>query len=120
MVQVCCGLGLRACELVALKWCDLDWQAQTVFVKRSFVGEINPTKSEASEDRLPLGPELIEFLLLRKSRTPYNAGTDYVFASDKGSPRWQGVLLTDHIKPAATRAGIGKIGWHTLWGEPFC
>ena len=24
------------------------------------------------------------------------------------------VMLTDHIKPAAVRAGIGKIGWHTF------
>ena len=23
-------------------------------------------------------------------------------------------MLTDHIKPAAVRAGIGKIGWHTF------
>ena len=23
-------------------------------------------------------------------------------------------MLTDHIKPAAIRAGIGNIGWHTL------
>ena len=23
-------------------------------------------------------------------------------------------MLTHHIKPAAIRAGIGKIGWHTL------
>jgi integrase len=113
-VQVCCALGLRASEMVALQWCDFDWQAQTVFVERSFVGEINPTKTAASEGNLPLGPELIEALLLLRSRTPYKAETDYVFANDNGKPRWQGVLLTDHIKPAAVRAGIGKIGWHTL------
>jgi integrase len=23
-------------------------------------------------------------------------------------------MLTDHIKPAALRAGIGKVGWHTF------
>jgi integrase len=23
-------------------------------------------------------------------------------------------MLTDHIKPAAVRAGIGKVGWHTF------
>jgi integrase len=23
-------------------------------------------------------------------------------------------MLTDYVKPAATRAGIGKVGWHTF------
>jgi integrase len=37
-----------------------------------------------------------------------------VFASDSGKPRWAGILLTDYIKPAAAKAGIGKVGWHTF------
>jgi site-specific recombinase XerD len=37
-----------------------------------------------------------------------------VFAGASGLPRWRGILFTDHIKPAAERAGIGKIGWHTF------
>jgi site-specific recombinase XerD len=44
----------------------------------------------------------------------YVASTDYIFAGDSGKPRWQGVMLADHIKPAARRAGIGKVGWHTF------
>ena len=49
-----------------------------------------------------------------RSQTFYRAETDYVFAGDNAKPRWQGTMLTDHIKPAAVRAGIGGIGWHTL------
>jgi integrase len=37
MAQVCCYLGLRACELVALQWGDFDWQAQILLVQRSVV-----------------------------------------------------------------------------------
>src|SRR6516165_1941999 len=77
-------------------------------------GEINPTKTEASQKSVPLGRELVESLLRLKSRTFYHTETDYVFAGDNGKTRWQGILLADHIKPAAVRAGIGKIGWHTL------
>ena len=33
---------------------------------------------------------------------------------DQGKPRWQESILEDHLKPAAERAGIGKIGWHTF------
>jgi integrase len=35
-------------------------------------------------------------------------------SGDNGNPRWGGIMLTDHIKPAAVRAGIGKVGWHTF------
>ena len=35
-------------------------------------------------------------------------------ANRKGKPRWQESILRRHIKPAAVRAGVGKIGWHTF------
>jgi len=31
-----------------------------------------------------------------------------------GDGRWPDVMLTDHIKPAAVKAGIGNTGWHTF------
>jgi len=40
--------------------------------------------------------------------------TDFIFAGPTGKPRWPGGLLTDHLKPAAAKAGIGNIGWHTF------
>ncbi|MBZ5570221.1 MAG: hypothetical protein LAN64_20575, partial [Acidobacteriia bacterium] len=49
-----------------------------------------------------------------KARAVYTADSDYVFAGDTGKPRWAGILLTDHIKPAAAEAKIGKVGWHTF------
>ncbi|HEV2351405.1 MAG TPA: tyrosine-type recombinase/integrase [Terriglobia bacterium] len=39
---------------------------------------------------------------------------DYIFAGDNGKPRWHGIMLTDHSKPAAGRAGIRNVGWHTF------
>jgi integrase len=39
---------------------------------------------------------------------------DWVFANDAGRPRWQETILQRQLKPAACRAGIGKIGWHTF------
>ncbi|MGC2357080.1 MAG: tyrosine-type recombinase/integrase [Candidatus Acidiferrum sp.] len=43
---------------------------------------------------------------------PYNRETDWVFASPtmKGKQN----ILQCHLRPAALRAGIGKIGWHTF------
>jgi site-specific recombinase XerD len=42
------------------------------------------------------------------------ADSDYVFAGHTGKSRWEGMILKDHILPAATKAEIGKVGWHTL------
>ena len=47
-------------------------------------------------------------------RSHYKASGDWVFANDAGRPRWQETILTRQLKPAALRAGIGKIGWHTF------
>ena len=77
-------------------------------------GEINPTKTDASESILPLDSDLAEALLQHKARAVYTSGSDYVFAGDTGKPRWAGILLTDDIKPAAAEAKIGKVGWHTF------
>lgn len=44
----------------------------------------------------------------------YRKPSDWVFANRAGKPRWQESILQRQIKPAAMRAGIGKIGWHTF------
>lgn len=40
--------------------------------------------------------------------------SDFVFAGDTGRPRWPDSILADYLKPAAAKAEIGKIGWHTF------
>jgi integrase len=46
--------------------------------------------------------------------TTYRTDADYVFAGDTGKPRCEDSILADYLKPAATRAKIGKVGWHTF------
>jgi integrase len=114
LITVGC-LGLRVCELLALQWGDLDLENLTVKIQRSIVeGEVNEPKTEASESTLPLDPDLAECLLAHKAGSPYKADSDYIFAGPTGKSPWPDGILTDHLKPAAAKAGIGKIGWHTF------
>ncbi len=115
MVLVAGCLGLRASELMGLQWGDIDWDNLTVFIRRSASGShIYETKTEQSSKPVPLDPNLAEVLLRHKETSSYKAPTDFVFAGNSGRPRWRGILFADHIQPAAEKAGIGRIGWHTF------
>jgi integrase len=98
-----------------LKWGDIKWQNLAIDVKRSVVaGREDATKTEASEKPVPLDPGLATALLDWRRKAHYTAESDYVFAGDTGKARWQGMVLKDYIQPAATKAEIGKVGWHTF------
>jgi integrase len=116
MVLTDACLGLRVCELLGLQWGDLDFGNLTVKIQRSVVqGEVNPTKTEASESVLPLDPTLAELLKAHRRRVVYVQTEDFVFAGKSGNPAWGSEIVKHYLKPAATRAGIrGKVGWHTL------
>jgi len=50
-----------------------------------------------------------------KGHIPYGGPKDFVFPNlDTGKPMWQDSILDRHIKPAAVRADVGPIGWHTF------
>ncbi|HEX5482252.1 MAG TPA: tyrosine-type recombinase/integrase [Terriglobia bacterium] len=115
MVLTAACLGLRVCELLGLQWRDLDFDNLSVKVQRSVIeGRVFETKNQASEGVLPLDAGLAESLRAHKSRSFYVGDTDFVFAGDSGKARWKDGILADYLKPAAVRAGIGKIGWHTF------
>ena len=115
MVLTAGCLGLRASETMGLQWDDIDWDNLTVFIRRSATGKhIYETKTEGSSKPVPLDPNLAEVFRGHRDRSPYKGPADFVFAGESGRPRWRGVLFADHIKPAAGRPGIGKIGWHTF------
>jgi integrase len=115
MVLVGGGTGLRVSEIPGLKWDNVDWENLEVDVRHSVVtGHENATKTESSEKPIPLDPAIATALLKWRGQTHYLADSDLVFAGDSGKPRWQAMIVKDYIQPAADRAEIGKVGWHTF------
>jgi len=115
MVLVAACLGLRASEIVGLQWGDFDWLNLSVLIWRSVVhGRVGETKTEYSSRPVPLDPELARILLELKCQSVYQAAGDWVFGNADNRPRWQESILANHIKPAAVRARIGHVGWHTF------
>ena len=114
VVTIAC-LGLRVSELLGLQWGDIDFENLTVKIQRGVVeGKVNLTKTEASEGCLPLDPGLAETLLAHRAASKLVTDSDFVFAGESGKPRWKDCILADYIKPAAARAKVGKVGWHTF------
>jgi len=119
MVGTAAAAGFRRSEFRGLRWQDCCFD-QLIF--RPVRGLVNKNetkmKNEASRGEVEMDPALAEALIEWRSKTPYPADGDWVFASPytKGkAPFWCDTALKNHVKPAAKTAGITKvIGWHTF------
>src|SRR5215813_2298702 len=116
--------GLRISECLGLQWQDVSFEHSQIHVRRTWTcGEIGRPKSKASQAPVPLHPLLAEFMWVMKQATPYSQPSDWVFASFrcKGKqPRVANMLVEDHLRPAAVKAGVlteddpRRFGFHNL------
>jgi integrase len=62
--------GLRAEEVLALEWQDIDFEDLSMKVVRAVVhGRVKMVKTEYSEDELPLDPDFSEFSRIQRCAT---------------------------------------------------
>jgi integrase len=129
MVYVAVYTGLRASELIGLKWGSVGADSITV-AERYCRGDWGVPKSEASNATIPVNPSVIERIHRLKTITleiKAGSGTrryaavkatgpeDLVFASvAKGRPMRDNNVLCRFIKPAARKLGIGFVNWQVL------
>jgi integrase len=116
--------GLRISECLGLQWHDVSFEQSQIHVRRTWTcGQMGVPKSKASHAPVPLHPLLAEFMQAWKNTTPYSQLTDWVFPSFrcKGSqPRTANMLVEDHLRPAAVKAGVltkddpRRFGFHNL------
>jgi len=117
MSIVAASLGLRASEMLGLRWEDFDWKSLRVKIQRSWVyGRVEDVKTEGSEKWLPLDTNLADILRRHREKMPDTLlGTGWVLVSPfTGKPWWAYKLVRYHLRPAAEKAKIGRIGWHTF------
>ena len=119
LVFIAAGTGLRMSELFALKWKDVDFDANQLSVTRSIVDQVvGPCKTEASQKPVPLDPCLAKALSRCRRRTRCRGPEDWIFASPHtgGRKPYRGWPLMRYcIQPVAQRIGITKrIGWRTF------
>lgn len=109
--------GLRQSELLGLRWRGIDWEAQRIRVRNTYVcGEHSSEgKSELSTRRsVPLASELARQLELWSRRSAYDQDDDLVFAHPtKGTPL-DGSKVTKRFNAACREAGVRPVRFHDL------
>jgi integrase len=116
MVTLAMCLGLRVSEILGLRWEDVDLENAKLQIRRSVVnGHVENTKTLASEDELPLHPELVR--VLREWQAAEQPVNGWLFGNlDTGKPYHTDTMRQRHLNKAAGSAEIGlpKLGWHAF------
>jgi integrase len=104
--------GLRIGEAVALTWADVDFGKRRLHVRRRlYRRRIDAPKSRYGRRAVPLTEGLARTLWQLRGTAPDQAP---VFASHNGSYIEQSNVLNRVLKPAAKRAGVPWVGFHTF------
>jgi integrase len=114
---VCVCFGLRISEALALRWSDIDWLNGKLHVERGIVRQqVDDVKTVYSQKQMSINGELLQVLELWKQTTQFSAQEDWVFASpvQLGALPWSYPWLWRVFKKAASDAGIGTLGTHTM------
>lgn len=118
--------GMRRGEVLGLQWGDIDWNSNTIFVRRSLYwlmrsesGQseqrwrfIEP-KSKRSKRAIIMSPKLkeaLEIYRLMATGSPY----DLVFCNKDGNPLDPDNLIKREFQPALRMAGLRMIRFHDL------
>lgn len=107
--------GARQGELLALRWCDIDWTTGVIRIRRSYTrGQWGTPKSKRSTRAVPMADRLAGELERHFQRSRYQADDDLVF----GHPQLGAVVdaskVRKRFKEARDAAGVRPIAFHGL------
>ena len=106
--------GLRAGEVLGLKWEDIDLDLKLIKVSRSaWYGQIKTAKSQASETVLPIAEVLAEVLRAYRSEWKPNAG-GFLFVTRNNRPPSSNKVVEYRLWPILDKLGIPRCGLHAF------
>jgi len=106
--------GLRAGEVLGLKWGDIDFDRSVLHIRRTaWYGKIQTAKSEASETVLPIPSSLLTMLKnYQVTWKPNVAG--FLFATRNGRPPSSNKVVEYHLWTILDALGIPRCGLHAF------
>jgi integrase len=114
---LCCCLGLRISECLALKWSDVDWLNGRLRIERGIVAQkVDATKTSESRKELVIAGELVNALKTWRQTSQFSTLDAWVFASpyQVGRLPWSYDQVWRVYQKAGKAAGIGGLGTHSL------
>jgi hypothetical protein len=124
MVVVAQCTDLRAEEVLALEWEDIDFESLSMKVIRAVVhGRVKTVKTDYSEDELPLDPGFAEVLLIWKRRLGPNAKHKTGFQPHSWGWTWSSQApplagISMRLQPSRTIfVPLAAALWHVLSAE---
>jgi integrase len=114
---LCCCLGLRISECLALRWSDVDWINAGITVERGIVcQQVDDVKTAESRKKLTASVGLLDAVRAWKQLAKFSKAEDWMFASpvQLGRLPWSYDQVWRMYQKAAREAEIGGLGTHAL------
>jgi integrase len=106
--------GVRAGELWALQWGDLDWNSMKLYVRRSvWRNQFQTPKSKSAIRKIDLPDTLIPELRKWKLACPISEN-DLMFPSQEGQITCHDNAIKRHFNPALRKANLRHVSFHSL------
>ena len=107
--------GLRASELRALTWDNLDFDEGYLHVtqRADRYNDVGEPKSNAGARSVPIGPFVANELKRWKLRCP-KGSLGLVFPNEKGNIQYQENLMKRRFYPLREKVGLNNLRWHDL------
>lgn len=105
--------GLRRGELLALRWRDVDFSAQTIRVRASYAGGELTTPKSGKVRAVPMAPDVAHALAALGQRDLWTGDDDLVFPGELGG-YLNGSALRRRYASALKRAGLRPLRFHDL------
>ena len=108
--------GLRRSEVCGIKWSDINFEAETLYIQRAVVkcGSYNllihDTKTARSRRLIPLPQTVLAAL---KNLKETNSSSEYVFSRPNGQPIYPESIY-DRLRVLGKRIGVPRINVHML------
>jgi len=101
--------GMRQGELIALKWSNINWIKQQIYIKENYRnGLLDTPKTETSIRYIDMSNELIKVLKLWKLKCPHNE-KNLVFPNKEGNYQDVNNLVKRKFQTVLNKAKIEKI-----------
>jgi integrase len=102
--------GMRAGELLGLKWLDVDFGKNRLHVRRTlWRGKTYPPKTKKGYRTIPLPSMSVEALMFQRLKTE----AEWVFPTGKGTCVNYSNLVRRSFKPLLERAGLPDMPFHS-------